>query len=157
MNQKLAIARTLLIDQIAAASLHEDIVNLAAQDEVTIFLTTHNMAEDEKLCHQLGIIREGVLPVIGNLDQLRTQASKPKRDIIAGGFTPQLLERLQSYPGIASLERHNRHLIIHHDKNMERAPLVNLLVSWGSKIEEVRKSKARLEETYLELVEDKDQ
>ena len=39
---------------------------------------------------------------------------------------------------------------------MEIAPLVNLLVSGGVEIEEVRKSKASLEETFLELVEDEE-
>ena len=170
MKQKLAIARTLLhrpalvffdeptagLDPVAAASLHEDIANLAAQEGVTIFLTTHNLAEAEKLCHQVGIIREGKLLAIGHLDQLRTHSSKPQLDIIARGFKPQILESLRSYPGISSLERYNQHLVIHHDEHMEVAPLVNLLVSRGVEIEEVRKSKASLEETFLDLVEDEE-
>jgi ABC-2 type transport system ATP-binding protein len=64
MKQKLAIARTLLhrpalifldeptagLDPIAAAALHKDLTALVVQERVTVFLTTHNLAEAEKLC-----------------------------------------------------------------------------------------------------------
>lgn len=170
MKQKLAIARTLLhrpalvffdeptagLDPVAAASLREDITNLAAQDGVTIFLTTHNMAEAEKLCHQVGIIREGKLVAIGPLDQIRTQAGKQQVDIFGRGFTPQVLETLRKHPGILNLEQRNQHVTIQLDASMQIAPMVNLLVSGGVEIDEVRKSRASLEETFLELVEDEE-
>lgn len=170
MKQKLAIARTLLhrpalvffdeptagLDPVAAASLREDITNLAAQDGVTIFLTTHNMAEAEKLCHQVGIIREGKLVAIGSLDQIRTQAGKQQVDIFGRGFTPQVLETLRKHPGIVNLEQRNQHVTIQHEASMQIAPMVNLLVSGGVEIDEVRKSRASLEETFLELVEDEE-
>lgn len=166
MKQKLAIARTLLhrpalvffdeptagLDPVAAASLREDITNLAAQDGVTTVLTTHNMAEAEKLCHQVGIIREGKLVAIGPLDQIRTQAGKQQVDIFGRGFTPQVLETLRKHPGIVNLEQRNQHVTIQHEASMQIAPMVNLLVSGGVAIDEVRKSRASLEETFLELV-----
>ena len=168
MKQKLAIARTLLhrpalvffdeptagLDPVAAASLHEDIANLAALEEMTIFLTTHNMAEAEKLCHQVGIIREGKLVAIGPLHQLLTQASGGQIDITGRGFTPRVLDMLRRYPGISNIDQHNHHVSIHHEDSMPIAPLVNLLVSAGVESDEVRKSRASREETFLELVED---
>ena len=59
MKQKLAISRTLIhrpslifldeptagLDPVAAAALREDLSSLAAREGVTIFLTTHNLAE----------------------------------------------------------------------------------------------------------------
>ena len=170
MKQKLDIARTLLhrpalvffdeptagLDPVAAASLREDITNLASQDGVTIFLTTHNMAEAEKLCHQVGIIREGKLVAFGPLDQIRTQAGKQQVDIFGRGFTPQVLETLHKHPGIVNLEQRNQHMTIQHEASMQIAPMVNLLVSGGVEIDEVRKSRASLEETFLELVEDEE-
>jgi len=63
MKKKLAVARALLhhpslvfmdeptagLDPIAAAALREDLANLADSEDVTIFLTTHNLTEAEKL------------------------------------------------------------------------------------------------------------
>lgn len=75
MKQKLAIARALLhrpqlifldeptagLDPIAAASLRDDLRTLVEREGVTVFLTMHNLAEAEKLCHRVGIIRQGRL------------------------------------------------------------------------------------------------
>ena len=64
MKQKLAVARDLMhhprvlfldeptagLDVVAAAALRDDLANLTAREGVTVFLSTHNMAEAEKLC-----------------------------------------------------------------------------------------------------------
>ncbi len=85
MKQKIAIARALFhhpplvfldeptagLDPIAAAALHADLTNLVANEGVTVFLNTHNLAEAEKLCAQVGVIRKGKLVTIGNPDELR--------------------------------------------------------------------------------------
>ncbi len=75
MRRKLAVARSLLhrpplifldeptagLDPMAAAALRDDLLSLAGSEGVTIFLTTHNLAEAEKLCSQVGVIRAGRL------------------------------------------------------------------------------------------------
>jgi ABC-2 type transport system ATP-binding protein len=75
MKQKLAIARSLFhhpsllfldeptagLDPVAAAALRHDLVTLAEADGVTVFLTTHNLAEAEKICSLVGVIRDGSL------------------------------------------------------------------------------------------------
>jgi ABC-2 type transport system ATP-binding protein len=64
MKQKLAIARALLhrpelvfldeptagLDPIAAVALRDHLSRLSASEGVTVFLTTHNLAEAERLC-----------------------------------------------------------------------------------------------------------
>lgn len=85
MNQKLAVARTLLhrprllfldeptagLHPIAAAALREALARLAAPKGVTVFLTTHNLAEAEKLCSRVGVVRQGELLAVGSPDELR--------------------------------------------------------------------------------------
>jgi ABC-2 type transport system ATP-binding protein len=75
MKQKLAVARTLMhhpelvfldeptagLDPVASAALREDLAMLAEQEGVTIFLTTHNLAEADKLCNQVAVINHGQL------------------------------------------------------------------------------------------------
>ena len=79
MHQKLGVARTLMhrpelvfldeptagLDPVASAALREDLSELAQRQGVTVFLTTHNMAEAEKLCQLVAVIREGKLLMIG--------------------------------------------------------------------------------------------
>ncbi len=169
MKQKLAIARTLLhrpslifldeptagLDPVAAAALHEDLTSLVAREGVTVFLTTHNLAEAEKLCQQVGVIRQGNLVAIGAPDQLRSQAGGQRLEIVGKGFTHQAIQKLQAQPLVSGVQINNSHLTIQLREATETAPLVTLLVEAGVQIEEVRKGKANLEETFLALVEEK--
>jgi len=171
MKQKLAIARTLLhrpklvffdeptagLDPLAAASLHVDIANLAEREGVTIFLTTHNLSEAEKLCHQVGILKEGQLVALGPLDELRTSATMPQVEVRGHRFTPQLLNQLRRHPLVDHLEQRNQHLTIYLETNSEIAPLVRQMVNAGVDIEEIHKTKASLEKTFLNLMENEQQ
>lgn len=170
MKQKLAVARTLLhhpnlvfmdeptagLDPVAALALRDDLSALVEREGVTVFLTTHNLAEAEKLCHQVGIIRQGRLLAVGPLDQLRTQAGGPRLEIAGHGFTPQVLETLRLRPEVAGLQLNQDHLIVSLHQPVEAAPFVNLLVAAGAQVEEVRKGKASLEEAFLALMEEEE-
>src|SRR5258708_36036509 len=79
MKQKLAVARALFhhpplvfldeptagFDPLAAAALRDDLASLVARDQVTVFLNTHNLTEAEKLCAQVGVIRQRKLVTVG--------------------------------------------------------------------------------------------
>jgi ABC-2 type transport system ATP-binding protein len=170
MKQKLAVVRTLFhrpelifldeptagLDPVAAAALREELATLAESEGVTVFLTTHNLAEAEKLCQQVGIIRSGKLLAVGKLDQLRAQAGGPRLEITGSGFTPAVLEALQARPEVEKIENQNGRLSIRLNRVVDTAPLINLLVSAGVQVEEVRKGKASLEEAFLTLVEEPD-
>jgi ABC-2 type transport system ATP-binding protein len=170
MKQKLAVVRTLLhrpelifldeptagLDPVAAAALREELASLAESEGVTVFLTTHNLAEAEKLCQQVGIIRSGKLLAVGKLDQLRAQAGGPRLEITGSGFTPAVLEAIQARPEVDKIENQNGRLSIRLNQVVDTAPLINLLVSAGVQVEEVRKGKASLEEAFLTLVEEPD-
>jgi ABC-2 type transport system ATP-binding protein len=167
MKQKLAVARTLLhrptlvfmdeptagLDPVAAAALRDDLASLATREGVTIFLTTHNLVEAEKLCQLVGVIRQGRLLAIGNPDELRRDTS-PCVDVFGRGFTEQVIAILQARPEVAAVARQNSHLSIELRGNVETAPLVSLLVGAGAEIEEVRRGKASLEEVFLTLMEE---
>jgi ABC-2 type transport system ATP-binding protein len=168
MKQKLAIARALLhrpqlifldeptagLDPVAAAAIRKDLASLAAREEVTVFLTTHNLAEAEKLCQLVGVIRNGRLLALGSPEQLRSQAGKPRLEVRGSGFTPTVLQELRARPEVSELVQRDGQLLIHLNQSAETPPLVNLLVRCGAQIDEVRKGQADLEETFLSLVED---
>ena len=85
MKQKLAIARAVLhrpdlvfldeptvgLDPVAANDLRKGLAALVSQQGTTIFLTTHNMAEAEKLCNLVAVIRQGRLLAFGSPAELR--------------------------------------------------------------------------------------
>jgi len=171
MKQKLAVARAMLhrpalvfldeptsgLDPVAAAALREDLSRLAEREGVTVFLTTHNLDEAERLCQQVAVIRRGRLLALGSPDQLRAQAGGPRLEIIGRGFSDQVQQKLRSRPEVSAVHLHNTTLTITLTDTVETAPLVSLLVSEGAQVEEVVKGKASLEETFLTLVDEENQ
>jgi ABC-2 type transport system ATP-binding protein len=168
MRQKLAIARALLhrpplvfldeptagLDPIAAFALHEDLAALAAREGVTVFLTTHNLAEAEKLCTQVAVIRQGSLLAQGTLGELRAQSDQPRLEISGHGFSEDLLRQLRAREDVTLAELHNGVLTLELSKAGETAPLIALVVAQGAAVEEVHRSDTSLEAVFLSLMED---
>jgi ABC-2 type transport system ATP-binding protein len=169
MKQKLAVARTLLhrpelvfldeptagLDPVAAAALRDDLESLAVQEGVTVFLTTHNLAEAERLCDQIGVIRKGQLVAVGAPQELRARTSAPRVEIAGSGFEAGVLSQLRGRPEVAGVHLRDGRLIIDLNRDVEVAPLVSMIVGAGGAVEEVQKETASLEEVFLTLVEER--
>ena len=168
MKQKLALARAMLhrpplvfldeptagLDVMSATAVRDDLEALAAREGVTVFLTTHNMVEAERLCSQVAVIRAGKLVAIGHPDKLRASAGGPRVEIVGRGFNERALQLLRARPEITAAEVHGDHLVIDLRQETDTAPLVSLMVSAGVAVEEVRRGKASLEEVFLTLMEE---
>jgi ABC-2 type transport system ATP-binding protein len=168
MKQKLALARALLhrpalvlldeptagLDVAAAVAVREDLASLAAQEGVTVLLTTHNMAEAQELCSQVAVIRQGQLVTMGHPDELRARSGSPRVEITGRGFSPEVLDQLRARPGVERARARNGALVLDLRPDTEAAPLISLLVSAGAEIEEVHRDKASLQEVFLTLTEE---
>jgi ABC-2 type transport system ATP-binding protein len=168
MKQKLAVARALLhrpalvfldeptagLDPVAAAALRDDLRELATREGVTVFLTTHNLAEAEKLCERVGVIREGRLIAVGHPDELRARTGAPRVEIIAHEVTADALARVRELPEVGAVTEQNGRLLVDLNGEASVANVVTRLVNAGAQIEEVRRSKASLEEVFLALMEE---
>ncbi len=168
MKQKLALARAMLhrpplifldeptagLDVVAATAVRDDLEALAVREGVTVFLTTHNMAEAERLCGQVAVIREGRLVAVGHPDELRARTGGPRLEIFGRGFNDNVLNLLRTRPEVVAAGVQNEHLAIDLREGTDVAPLVSLMVSTGVQVEEVRRGKASLEEVFLTLMEE---
>ncbi|MBV9388364.1 MAG: ABC transporter ATP-binding protein [Chroococcidiopsidaceae cyanobacterium CP_BM_ER_R8_30] len=167
MKQKLAVARAMLhrpplifldeptagLDPIAATALCDDIAEMVTREGVTVFLTTHNLAEAEKLCALIGVIRKGKLLAVGHPDELRARIGSPHVEILGQGFNNRVLELLREQPEVLRAEFQNGRLLIQLHREISVAPLVSLLVQIGVQVEEVHKGKVSLIEAFLKLME----
>ena len=166
MKQKLAVARAIFhrpklifldepsagLDPVAAVALRDDLARLAAREGVTVFLTTHNLVEAEKLCTQVAVIRQGKLLAVGHPDELRARGGGPRVEVIGRGFTDAILARLRARPDVTSAEVVNGRLALTLHDGAEAAPLVTDLVAAGAQVEEVRRGQASLEDVFLTLM-----
>ncbi len=171
MKKKLALARALLhrpsllfldeptagLDALSAVALREDLTDLARQEQVTVFLTTHNLAEAEKICDRVGVIHRGQLVAEGRPDEIGAQARRPSVKVIGTGFTPDTLAELRRVPQVVGVALHEDELSIQFKEQGEIADLVRLLVNHSAQVEEVHKVSASLEEAFITLMEEQSQ
>ncbi len=174
MKQKLAIARAMLhrpkllfldeptagLDPASAAALRDDLLALVAQEEVTIFLTTHNLDEAERVCALVGVIRAGKLQAFGTPAELRAQAggSNGRRgqtvEVVATGVTEALRAAVAARPEVQSaVLRADGVLEVVLRDGARPAGVVTQLVAGGAEVDEVRRVTPSLESVYLELME----
>ncbi len=167
MKQKLAVARAVFhrpplvfldeptagLDPVASAALREDLASLATGQGVTIFLTTHNLVEAERLCDLVGVIRKGQLAALGAPSALRPHDSGVLR-VTGTGIDAAIAHAAGNLPGVLESAAVDGALEVKLADGVKAAELVALLVQSGVGIDEVRRERQTLEEAFLELVSD---
>ena len=166
MKQKLAIARAVLhrpqvvfldeptngLDPAASAALRQDLADLATREGVTIFLTTHNLVEAERLCSLIGIIRRGKLMALGHPSELRAGNGVERARVVGRGFTDTLVSAVRARAEVTSVSVEGEALTVELAPGARVAGLVTLLAAGGAEIEEVQRHRPSLEEVYLALM-----
>jgi ABC-2 type transport system ATP-binding protein len=167
MKQKLAVARAMLhrprllfldeptagLDPVAAAALRDDLASLVSREGVTVFLTTHNLQEAERLCAQVAVIRQGRLLAVGHPDQLRARTSA-RAEIAGRNLGDAVMAALRARADVAGIAQHNGRLQVELRDGADMAALVSAVVAAGGLVEEVRRDKASLEDVFLTLMEE---
>ncbi|HMM29918.1 MAG TPA: ABC transporter ATP-binding protein [Aggregatilineaceae bacterium] len=82
-------------------------VREALQAGQTVFLSSHNLPEVERVCDRVGIIREGKLVAVEEVAALKAKALR-QIEIIFDGPAP--LHAFQNVPGIRDVSAANSHL-----------------------------------------------
>ena len=169
MKQKLAIARAIVhrpalvfldeptagLDPAAAAALRDDITALAGSGDTTVFLTTHNLTEAERVCGLVAVIRTGKLVALGAPAQLRARAGRSVIRVTGTGFAADgLVAALRARPEISDVTIDDGTLEIVPNGTLDTGALVPWLIERGVTIDEVRRETASLEDVYLSLMED---
>jgi ABC-2 type transport system ATP-binding protein len=166
MKQKLAVARAVFhrpplvfldeptagLDPVASAALREDLAQLATEEGATVFLTTHNLTEAERLCTLVGVIRKGQLVALGPPRDLRTGRQDTALRITGRGLDASTLAAVRQGAGVLDARLVADGCELRLRDGTPAAPIVSLLVHRGVEIEEVRRERPTLEEAFLELV-----
>jgi len=170
MRKKLALARAFLhrptllfldeptsgLDTPTAVALRQELLRLARDEGVTVFLTTHNLLEAEKLCDRVAVIRRGRRIAEGAPETIRAR-SRRSLEVTGAGFAPEIVAGVSRMPGVAAVRAENGRLRIELGEGAETAPIVRALVEGGADVGEARIAGTSLEETFLALLEESDE
>ncbi len=175
MRQKLALARAFLhrpkllfldeptsgLDTPSAVALRRQLVALARDEGVTVFLTTHNLLEAEKVCDRVAVIRRGLLLAEGSPKEFHGGRSR-RVSILGRGLTEALIVRIRDLTAVESavLESSPQggegvgRVLVDLTSGGDPAPVVRLLVEAGADVTSVESARESLEDIFLKLVEE---
>lgn len=165
MKQKLAICRALLheppvvfldeptsaLDPEAARLVREFIEQVKSQGR-TIFICTHNLAEADRLCDRIGVMKQRLITVDTPANLRRTlygrkvvfhlrEAGDAVRDLIQG------------QPFVKDVQRVENKLVVGLDDPETHNPaLVRMLVEAGADVQFVGELRHSLEDVYMSLI-----
>ncbi|HEX2999287.1 MAG TPA: ABC transporter ATP-binding protein [Armatimonadota bacterium] len=163
MKQRLALAQALLphpelilldeptngLDPGGMAELRSLLRNLAAQEGLTIFLSSHLLSEVEQICTRVAVIAQGRILVQDAVQSLLANTSAIR---VAVEPRTQAISLLQELPWIQAIHEDGEMLRV--EAPMERTAELNAaLVTAGCQVSALIPARQSLEEYYLNLVE----
>lgn len=165
MRQKLAVARALIhepkilffdepttgLDPEAAKTVRDFIEELKAEGR-TIFMTTHNLDEAEKICDRVGIFSQELLS-LDTPANLRKQLFGRKVVFHLRDVNQAWSEHIRNIEGVNAIEVVDNKIVVSLDHPEETNPqIIEYLVNSGAQVWFVGEIRHSLEQVYLEMV-----
>jgi len=174
MRQKLALARAMVhepellildeptagVDPSGQMEVRDIILNMAHKRGKTIFLSSHNLDEVQRICNRIALIDKGEIKLCGELEKLRREMGRRGEVVIETGVTTTeqaealdgVLAELQALPYVKGCYREACKLYLNLDGTADVSEIVAMLSRRNIGVEEVRKEEVTLEEIYAKAV-----
>ena len=167
LRQRVGLARALLsdpqvlfldeptsgLDPVAAREVHELIESLRKRG-VTIFLTTHRLAEAERLCDRVAIMNT-TLRMVGRPDELREQLFSKSLEIRTREPLVEPERILDGLPGVENWHQADdgAYVLAVSDHDLAAPQAARALVAAGADVLSLTPSQHSLEDVYLHLID----
>lgn len=169
MRQRLALARAmvhdpavLLLDEPTAGvdpsgqlELRELILDVARRENKTVFFSSHNLDEVQRICNRIALIDKGAIRLYGDLAGLRRELGGGTVVIETAGELPESLPaELEGLSALGFREIEGRRLIFAPPEGTRISDLISFLAGRGVKIEQATRHEASLEELYSTIIKE---
>jgi len=166
MRQRLALARAIIhdpevlildeptagVDPSGQVEIRELIMDMAQRRGKTIFLSSHNLDEVQRICNRIALIDRGDIKLYGELGRLQQEMSKGEVVIDTGEIIAEpLLTELKSLSRLGLENAQDKSLSFFPQEGMETSDIISLLVGRGAKVKGARRKEASLEEMYTSI------
>jgi ABC-2 type transport system ATP-binding protein len=168
MRQRLALARAVIpeaevlildeptsgVDPTGQIEIRQIMLDLIHKEGKSILLSSHNLDEVQRICNRIALIDKGQIRLYGELENFQHEMSDGEVVIeTAEPIAVSVIAELKAWPEIRIRGQAERTLALAAGKGAV-PDIVNLLVSRGVRIEQVRKQEASLEEIYTRIVKE---
>ena len=165
MRQKLAVARALIhepqilfldepttgLDPEASKTVRDFVEELKNEGR-TIFMTTHNLDEAERLCDRVGIFQQRLLTV-DSPSNLREKMFGRKVVFHLSEVKPEWIDLVTNIAGAGNVEAVDNKLVISlQEPEASNPEIIKALVMAGAQLRFVGEIRHSLEQIYLEMV-----
>ncbi|MFW9993384.1 MAG: ABC transporter ATP-binding protein [Candidatus Odinarchaeota archaeon] len=136
------------LDPLMAANFHK-IIKKLAKEGITIFLSSHDLAEVQSVCDRVGIIKEGRMIIIEHIDNLKLEFMQNITIKFSESKIPSE-EDIRSLRSVISFEKENKTLC-----KLKIKENVNELIRWLANydVERLTIEDATLEDIFLQYYE----
>jgi ABC-2 type transport system ATP-binding protein len=172
MRQRLALARALVhdpdvlildepmsgIDPTGQIELRNILLDVGHRGGKTIFFSSHDLDEVERICNRIALIDQGEIRLQGPLADLVRKAGDGEVviEVAAGAAEADaaagLGARLAAFPELGFASAEGRRLHFKPRAGTEVSDIVGRLVALGLRVEGARRKEASLEELYASTV-----
>jgi len=141
---------TLGLDPTGIQWLLEIIGDLSSKQGITIFVSSHQLHEVQRVCHRVGIMSHGKLVLEGTIPELTSKTAGGGFGIVLDvvGGDDALLASLRGLPGISSCERVGGKIIIEGDRDV-RSQATAIAFGAGVDLLGATSENRTLEDIYL--------
>ena len=166
MRQRLALARAIVhdpevlvldeptagVDPIGQIEVRQIILDLAARGK-TIFFSSHNLDEVQRICNRIAVINHGVIQLYGETEKLQRQMGQSEVLLEATAAVPEVvLAEMRSLPGINIISAKDNTVLFSVSAGTMVPDVVVFLVGRDVRIEQVKRREVSVEEIYSSIM-----
>jgi len=168
MRRKLGLVRALLhspdillldepsagLDPESQKMVRDLILNLSEQAALTVFLSSHDLDEVQRLCGRVAILQRGRLRVCDTLKSLQSTSGMNQVELVLSDAAraSDAVTALRAMSGVGGVSVDDAMLRLTLKEEGSIARIAATLEESGIAVEEVRKSRRSLEDVYLDIV-----
>jgi ABC-2 type transport system ATP-binding protein len=166
MRQRLALARSVLhrpellvldeptagLDPGGQLDVRQALLELSRSEGKTIFLSSHNLDEMQRLCNRIVLIHGGEIKLYGNLETLSRGSGRKGVVVETSAPVPSVvLDDLVASTGAVVETQEGTVVTVSGGADLEVPRIVSFLAGRGVGIEQVTKRQDSLEDLYLRI------
>jgi len=128
-----------------------DIIANLPKMGTTVFISSHQLYQVQRVCHSIGILSKGKTVIEGSLDQLG-------REALAGGSyrievetshpNPKLIDLVNKIPGIRNVEAKDNLLLVNADLDL-RSEIAKVVVGSNTPLIQMKIQEFSLDDIYM--------